>query len=268
MAKLATLVGRREAQWIYEHARALGTDGAADRALLLARRRAAGEPLQYVLGTWPFRTLELEVGPAALIPRPETEQLVEQAIERWHRRRPGDGAALVVDLGTGTGAIGLSLVAELSVETAISLVATDLSIEALALARSNAEHLGIEATFSLGSWFEALDEGLAGTVDLLVANPPYVPLELASTLDPVLDHEPRLALYAPASSDGTPGFAALEIVLTGARHWLSPGGILALEMGEGQVDEAVALARGQGFVDIEAFSDLAGKPRGVVACAP
>ena len=268
LTELAVLVGRREAGWIYEHAVAQGAVDVPERARDLARRRAEGEPLQYVLGTWPFRTLELEVGPEALIPRPETEQVVDVALERWREQRPGEGNVVIVDLGTGSGAIGLSLARELEGETPVELYLTDRSRQALRLARRNAELLGIGARFFEGSWFEALDPGLAGRINLVVSNPPYVPAELAGSLDPLLAHEPSEALYAPSGTEGTPGFLDVETVLRGAPAWLAPGGIVVLEMGEDQVEQATALASELGLTDVAAFCDLADKPRGVVASAP
>ncbi len=268
VAELTALVGRREATWIYEHAVTQGSEGVTERARGLAKRRAQGEPLQYVLGTWPFRTLELEVGPEALVPRPETEQVVEIALGRWREQRPGQGDVVLVDLGTGSGAIGLSVAHELASETPVRLWLTDRSGAALDLARRNAARLEIKASFGEGSWFAALDEALAGGVHLLMANPPYVPIELAGSLDPVVAHEPPEALYAPRGSQGTPGFSDVESVLCGAPGWLAPGGILVLEMGEGQVEVAVELAWELGFIDVVGFCDLAAKPRGVVASIP
>jgi release factor glutamine methyltransferase len=268
VSELTAIVGRREATWICEHAAAQGVEGVAQRARGLAQRRAQGEPLQYVLGTWPFRDLELEVGSEALIPRPETEQVVEIALGRWREHRPGQGDVVLVDLGTGSGAIGLSMAHELAAESPVTLWLTDRSRDALGLARRNAERLKIEASFGEGSWFEALDDGLIGGVHLLVVNPPYVPIELVDRLDPVLAHEPPEALYAERGTQGAPGFSDVESVLRGAPRWLAPGGIIVLEMGENQVEVAVELAWELGFVDVRGFCDLAAKPRGVVASIP
>jgi release factor glutamine methyltransferase len=269
VSELAGLVGsRREAIWIVEHVVASEVADPRSVALALARRRMAGEPLQYLLGSWPFRTLELELSPAALIPRPETEQLVEVALDRLRRVAPGSGPLVVVDLGAGSGAIGLSVAVELAGERQFELHLSDLSADALALAGRNAARLGVDAWLHEGSWFEALPETLIGRVGLLISNPPYVPCELAGSLDPVLDHEPSGALYAQSGSDGSPGMAEVESILDGLRPWLAPRGLLAVEMGEDQVRPALALAGARGLVELAAFEDLAGRPRGIVGFAP
>ncbi len=262
--ELAPLVGSvREATWILEHTRD------PDVARSLARRRAAGEPLQYLLGTWPFRDLELVVDRRALIPRPETEQVVERALAAWRRTRPGADGLVVADLGTGTGAIGLSLAIELAQEAAIDQVLlVDLAPEALDLAGENAERLGVLVDRCLGSWHEAIPEGRRGGVHLLVANPPYVAEAEEAGLAIELSHEPRGALIAADAADGTPGFADVAEIIDGALGSLAPGGILVIEMAEHQVEVALARASTVGLVDLEAFADLAGHPRGIVGRAP
>jgi release factor glutamine methyltransferase len=267
--RVAELVGSaREAAWILDELAGREGEDLEVAAMAIAERRAAGEPLQYLLGSWPFRTIDLMVTPAALIPRPETEVLVEQALARL--RAGGGGAETIrcLDLGTGTGAIGLSLAVELAGHAAVELHLSDCSSEALALASSNAAALGIDATLHEGSWYAALPASLLGSFDLIVSNPPYVPVELRGHLDSVLDHEPATALYAERSVGGCPGFAAVEEVITGSSAWLAPCGILAVEMGEDQVDEACALARRCGLIDVAGFLDLAGRGRGILAAAP
>jgi len=266
-----TVGSAQEALWILEHVESHARSGedVADEARALASRRAAGEPLQYLLGSWPFRTLELSVTPSALIPRPETEQVVEAALRRWRSTRPGDGHAIVVDLGTGTGAIGLSLLAELADETEITVWLTDRSPDALELARVNAGRLGAEGIeIRQGEWFAALDGPLAGSVHLMISNPPYVAERDRAGLDPVLSHEPDEALFSADSADGVPGFSDVETLIRGALPWLAPGGVLAIEMAENQVEAARGLATSSGFVNVETIIDLAGKPRGVVGEAP
>jgi release factor glutamine methyltransferase len=251
--ELAGLVGsRQEARWILEAA----VDEAEARAL--AHRRLEGEPLQYVLGTWSFRTLELEVGPAALIPRPETEQLVEHALGLLD---PGSSVRCV-DLGCGSGAIGLSVAAELGGRAEVTL--TDASTEALELARRNAERLGLSVSFDQGSWFEALDPSSAGTWDLVVSNPPYVADRFRDSLDPVLAHEPAAALFADDGPAGVPGFAHVAHLIEASPAWLAPGGWLALETSELQVSFAIGHARRAGLVEVRGFLDLSGSPRGIV----
>ena len=260
-----------EARWILE--RAMTVDDAsriAPVARAMAARRAGGEPLQYVLGSWSFRTLELLVDDRALIPRPETEQVVEAALERWRRTRPGAGALTIVELGCGTGAICLSLISELRAETKFGeCVMTDVSSETLRLAGENALALGIGGlTLRVGNWFAALSEGLRGRVDLLISNPPYVSEGLRGHLDPVLDWEPDIALYAPMSRSGIAGFLHVETIVVQSREWLSSGGVLCLEMSEHHVQAAMNLAESVGLIGVEEIRDLAGMPRGITAVAP
>ncbi len=272
LAELTTEVhSATEARWILERADQIA-EGAriAPVARSMAARRAGGEPLQYVLGTWSFRNLELKVDERALIPRPETEQVVDAALERWRRTRPGDGALCIVELGCGTGAITLSLIRELRGETRFGeCVMTDVSSETLRLAGENAMALGAAGvTLRLGNWFGALSEGLHGSIDILISNPPYVAESQRGHLDPVIDWEPDIALYAPQSREGVEGFAHVETLITQARTWLSPGGVLCLEMSEGHVAIAMALAEEVGLVGVEEIRDLAGMPRGMTAVAP
>jgi len=260
-----------EARWILERATHIAeASRITPVARAMAARRAGGEPLQYVLGSWSFRNLELKVDERALIPRPETEQVVEAALERWRRTRPGNGAMSIVELGCGTGAISLSLISELRGETRFGeCVMTDLSSETLRLAGENAVALGATGiTLRLGNWFGALSEGLQGSIDLLIANPPYVPDTQRGHLDAVLDWEPDMALYAPASREGIEGFAHVETLITQSRTWLSPGGVLCLEMSEHHVAIAMTLAAQVGLVGVEEIRDLAGMPRGITAVGP
>lgn len=260
-----------EARWILEQACQVDDPariGPVARAM--AARRAGGEPLQYVLGTWSFRNLEIRVDERALIPRPETEQVVEAALERWRRDRPGEGHLSIVELGCGTGAVFLSLIGELRSETRFGdCVMTDISLEALRLAGENALALGVAGiTLRAGAWFQALTPGLQGSIDLLVSNPPYVSEALRGQLDPVLDYEPAGAIYAPTSKGGVAGFAHVETIILNCRDWLSSGGILCLEMSEHQVPVAMELARDLGLREVEEIRDLAGYPRGITAVAP
>ncbi len=189
----------REARWIVEHVtRVLGLEGqvAMEAVGSLAGRRAAGEPLQYVLGRWPFRTVDLDVDPRVLIPRPETEQVVEVALDRLAAslRRPDrvEGPTICCDLGTGSGAIALSLAAEGPLGTAgLEVWATDRSSGALSVARANADRLAraglvpsVRLELAEGSWFEALPPALRGCLDLVVSNPPYVSGTEFADLDP------------------------------------------------------------------------------------
>jgi len=253
-SELATALGSRmEARWILERA------GSESEARAMCQRRLDGEPLQYVLGTWDFRTIELEVSPSALIPRPETEQLVEHALGCVAGTEP----IRVVDLGCGTGAVGLSVAAELGPRAEV--ICTDLSLDALELARANAERLELDVEFRHGSWFEALRDAEQESFDLVISNPPYVARRFAPSLDPVLSHEPEMALFADDVVAGPAGFAEVAHLIRHAPTWLRPGGWLAIEMSETQVAHAIGAARIGGLVEVRGFLDLAGSPRGILA---
>jgi release factor glutamine methyltransferase len=281
-AAVTAMIGSdREAGWIIEHARrvaGLEQPALGESVRALAERRASGEPLQYVLGCWPFRTVDLEVDHRVLIPRPETEQVVEVALGLLDSslRGPdrGDGPTVCCDLGTGSGAIALSLAAEAPIgPSGLEVWATDRSPEALAVARSNADRLAhdgrlrsVHVEFAEGSWFEALPAALAGRLDLLVANPPYVAADELAALDPTIRcYEPTAALVAGAGSSGTPGLADVETVLLGAPRWLRPTGWVVVEIAPSQAEAATAVARSAGFATVTAEPDLAGRARMVVA---
>ena len=220
----------------------------------MVARRAGGEPLQYVLGRWAFRTLDLYVDRRVLIPRPETEVVAGLAIDAL----PADG--VFVDLGTGSGAIALSAAAERW--PAIEVWATDRSSDALAVARANLAALGRRAAVVRlveGDWYAALPAELRGRVDVLVSNPPYVaaddPLPAA-----VADWEPRAALVP-----GPTGLEAIERIVAEAPDWLAPDGTLVVEIGETQGDAVLAFAAQAGFAEAEVAPDLAGRDRALVA---
>ncbi|HEV2427032.1 MAG TPA: HemK/PrmC family methyltransferase, partial [Acidimicrobiales bacterium] len=204
----------REARWLAEEfAPGGGSTPALESAI---RRRLAGEPLQYVIGHWPFRSLDLVVDPRVLIPRPETEWLVDVAL-----RHVSGPVATVVDLGCGSGAVGLALATELAARgTHARVIGVDASADALAVAALNAERCGARLELVLGSWYGALDPALAGSVDLVVANPPYVGSDELPSLDPELAHEPRAALVA-RDRHGVAGFADVAVVIDGAPTWLA-----------------------------------------------
>ena len=223
----------------------------------MVERRAAGEPLQYVLRRWGFRTLDLLVDRRVLIPRPETEVVVEVAIRELRRldsRRP-----LVADLGTGSGAIALSIAVEVP---SAHVWATDVSEDALAVARANLAGIGSPAAtrvrMACGRWFDALPGALRGQFDLVVSNPPYIadgevlPAEVA-------DWEPRPALVA-----GPTGTEAIAELVAGADPWLAPGGAVVVEIAPHQVERATQLARDGGFGEVEIRPDLAGRARVLV----
>ena len=268
---------RREANWLIERVSGFGAaelivhgdESVSARAVAhfdqLLARRCAGEPLQYVLGRWSFRSLELHVDRNVLIPRPETEVVAGLAIEAArvaHRRRHEAGeTAVAADLGTGSGAIALSLATEVR---GLEVVATDASAAALSVARANLAGLGRAAacvTLHEGSWFEALPSGHLGGFDVLVSNPPYIgTLEAADLPVDVRDWEPALALFA-----GPDGTTALAHLIQGSPRWLAKNGVLILEMAPAQTQWAKGLAESTGFVGAHIVEDLAGKPRALVA---
>jgi len=285
VAEVAARVGStREATWIVDHVladTAHGSDRSAQRdaVLALAARRATGEPLQYVLGVWQFRTLELVVDRRVLIPRPETERVVEVALDELARvpgRRTDDGPVVAVDLGTGSGAIALSLATEGAARVApapLVVWATDRSSDALEVARANLAVVAdrdpaaaARVTLAEGSWFDPLPAALARRVDLVVANPPYVSEEEYADLDPtVRDWEPVDALVAPRGTSGVAGMADVEAVVAGAYRWLRPGGALVVELAPAQAYGAIDAARRAGFAPVGTARDLAGRLRMVVA---
>lgn len=268
-----------EARWIVEEV--LGRAGAPDTPVSeraagalseMAARRRSGEPLQYVLGTWSFRSLELAVDRRALIPRPETEQVAEVALAEARRAAGECDRCLVVDLGTGTGAIALAMAVELRTQVpALEVWATDAEPDALALAAENRDRVGVRhpgaaevVRLRLGPWYDALPEHLAGRVQVVVANPPYVSEHEWPSLDAEVRLEPRSALVAGPASDGTPGMGAVEAVLTGAGRWLAPGGSVVVELAPAQAAAAAALADRLGLHEVRLTRDLAGRDRAVV----
>lgn len=267
-AETTSLVGdRNQARWICEVAS--GCDGAefvdeldqpaTERMVhhldaMVARVRT-GEPLQYVLGRWAFRRVELMVDARVLIPRPETELLVERAmVAMADRPRP----LTVVDLGAGSGAIGLSLATELW-HDGLRVWLTDASADALDVARANTAGIGragAAVRTALGEWFGALPDEVRGTLDLVVSNPPYIAVDDPHVEAIVRDWEPAVALFA-----GADGLDHVRVIVREAAQWLAPGGVLALEIGTGQGDAVAALMRAAGLVDVVVSPDLAGHTR-------
>jgi release factor glutamine methyltransferase len=236
----------------------------------MVERRCGGEPLQYVLGAWSFRDLDLMVDSRVLIPRPETEVVVEVALEeavhaglRRSRRRlalvePAP-SEVVVDLGTGSGAIALALEAELP---DVEVWATDVSDDALAVARANiAGCAAARVRVAVGSWFDALPELQRGNVRLAVANPPYISeAEFDALPEEVAKYEPRRALVA-----GRTGTEALEALIDEARVWLAPRSALVCELAPHQAIAMTELARTLGYAEALVRDDLAGQARVLVA---
>lgn len=272
----ASITGRPQARWLCEEASGAFGDEllhvldepAGERAVahldaMLARLRE-GEPLQYVLGHWAFRRLDLLVDRRVLIPRPETElvaevalRLLRDAADRWSQR-----PLPVADLGTGSGAIGLSLALEAPRGLA-EVWLTDVSADALDVARANAAGIGMAGTgvrFGQGAWFEALPASLAGALALVVSNPPYIAEDDQRVEPSVREWEPAQALFA---ADG--GLADVRTIAAGAAEWLRPGGALVLEIGSGQGTAVAQVLAAAGLTDVEIRPDLAGLDRIAVA---
>ena len=218
------------------------------------RRLVAGEPLQYVLGEWDFRTLTLKCDRRALIPRPETEELVTRVLKFLRSRNSGE-RPFVVDVGTGTGAIILSIAKELPGEGVF--LGTDVSEDAIALARENAARCGLDRCVKFAAMDGLDDFDEPGIVDVLVSNPPYIESAVCDTLDPrVRDFEPRLALDGGAS-----GLDFYDRYLGDALNILKPGGAVFFEIGENQGESLRNLMQGYGFENIAIERDFAGHDR-------
>ena len=272
-------VGERTvAQWLCEPASGcdanefsdildeLVSERSAQHLQSMLSRYAAGEPLQYVMGRWAFRRLDLLVDSRVLIPRPETELLVEH-VTRYALQKIRDfgrGVA-IADLGTGSGAVGLSVLHELPFESA-EVWMTDISEDALHVARANAAGVGrnaVGARFGHGSWYGALPEDLRGSLDVIVSNPPYIATGDPLVGESVLKWEPHSALFA-----GKDGLNDLRVVVSGATDWLVPGGLLAVEMGFTQATVVSQLFEVAGFKNLSVHKDLAGLDRFVTGTAP
>jgi release factor glutamine methyltransferase len=273
-----------EARWILSHCAgvdvgalvARGDVALAPRVVAQTRdlvdRRLAGEPLQYLLGTWAFRTLELRVDRRALIPRPETEQVVSAALDELGAqaaRTSGAAGVVAADLGTGSGAIALSLAAEYPVSgVGLEVWATDLSSDALVLLDENLAELATRTPHASGrvhvrrgSWFDALPSRLAGALHLVVSNPPYVSEAEFQALDPTIrDYEPWAALVP-----GPSGLEAIESLLVEAPGWLVPRGSLVVELAPAQAPTVLHRAAELGYAQAEIRDDLTGRPRMLVA---
>lgn len=237
----------------------------------LVARRARGEPLQYVLGCWEFRGIDLMVDPRVLIPRPETEVVAQVAIDELARSGARTGKAdpwsagiteyAIADLGTGSGALALALVNELP---DAAVWATDASEDALAVARANLSSIGFAATrvrVVHGDWFDALPLELRGELRLVVSNPPYVSeAEFAELPTEVGAYEPARALVS-----GPSGLECLEVIVRDAVAWLAADGVLVCEHAPHQADALRELTRAAGFTRVDVRPDLAGRDRVLVA---
>jgi release factor glutamine methyltransferase len=211
----------------------------------LLARREAGEPVAYITGRRAFWTIELEVGPGALVPRPDTETLIEAAVDHFGERSP----RRILDLGTGPGTLLLAALSQWPEATGIGI---DASADALAYARGNAERLGLagRAELRLGDW----TQGLAGRFDLILCNPPYVEADADLPRD-VADWEPAEALFA-----GPDGLDAYRRLAPRLRPLLAPGGLACVEIGAAQAAAVGRLFEGEGFT-ISSRADLKAIPR-------
>lgn len=265
---------RRSAEWLLSastglsrvelyayHDRPLTTE---ERALLrdAVRRRATGEPLQYVTGEVAFRHIVVKVRPGVLIPRPETEVLVDSVLPAVDAAIAERGEALVADLCTGSGCVALAIAQE---RDRARVWAGDISPIAIEVTTDNIQRLGLaERTRVMqGDLFEALPRDLLGTLDVVVSNPPYVPSADVPTLPAeVAGFEPHLAL------DGGPdGLAVFRRILEEARRWLRPGGVLGVELDERMARSAASEAE-QWYQGSRVVSDLSGRDRIIVARTP
>ena len=277
-----SLGSRSEARWIVEEV--LGPRGTGNtpskpsvlqvsKVKRLTARRLSGEPLQYVLGHWQFRNLDLLVDSRALIPRPETEEVVDAALRELRSLVAPTAEPIAVDLGTGSGAIALSLAMEtMASSPSLRVLGTDVDASALALAELNRDRLSTKrpdlvdrVRFLTGNWWGALSGvpgDLRGKVVLVVSNPPYVAPEEWVNLDAtVKDYEPRQALVASPGDGGAPGMADVEKVLSGAREWLARPGSAVIEIAHNQGAAAARVAKDLGAQDVLVEKDLAGRDR-------
>lgn len=245
-ALLAHALGR-DRGWLFAHADDPVVQDRHDRFASLLARREAGEPVAYLCGRRGFWTLDLAVTPDTLIPRPETELLVELALARL----PAGRAQRVADLGTGSGAIALALAAE---RPQARVDAVDASPGALEVARRNAREAGLpNVAFHLGDWFAALPDL---RFDLVASNPPYIAVGDPHLLRGDLRHEPAMAL-----SSGRDGLDAIRAIVRDAPAHLHPGGWLLLEHGHDQGEPVRALLQAAGFVEVATHRDLEGRDR-------
>ena len=217
---------------------------------ILESKRIQGEPIAYLIGKRGFHNIELYVAPGVLIPRPETELLVEIGLREIKRL---NASTKILDLGTGSGAIALAIAHE---APDAQLTATDQAIEALDIAKINAKLLNMESRvqFFQGSWYEAIEA--SASYDVILSNPPYITSQDAHLSQGDLRFEPISAL-----TDHGNGLTCLESIISGAKHHLNPNGLLAVEHGFDQSEAVVALMKQAGFQDIQTHLDLGGHHR-------
>ena len=231
-------------------------EAAAARLADHARQRVQRVPVARILGEWEFWSLPFTVTPATLVPRPDSETVVAAALLGLGARRHQAQGLRILDLGTGTGCLLVSLLRELPGSTGVGV---DLSEEAVATARFNAARNGVadRATIQAGNWFEGLD----GRFDLIVSNPPYIADAVIPGLDPeVSRHDPLLAL-----AGGPDGLSAYRAIAAGLDTHLARDGLATLEIGADQAEAVTAILRGAGFVVEGPFADFGNRPRALTA---
>lgn len=280
LEELKTRLGSRtEATWLLEEVVGSQCEEVSGESLTrlyqLVEQRRANVPLQYLLGHWPFREIDLVVDERALIPRPETEQVVEVALAELAVLAGDDESRdlWVADLGTGSGSIALSISAEAGKRfPQMRVIGSDIDRDALDLARTNLSRVGqthrsclAQVRFVAGDWFDALFDHLSGQIDLIVSNPPYVDQSEWPDLDPEVRHEPPGALVAEPGSDGTLGFHDVEEIVRSSPRWLRDGGVLVVEIASHHGPSALATAAAAGFKECLVAPDLAGRDRVLVA---
>lgn len=245
--RLLAHVLERPRAWLYAWPEHLPTPAQRAEFERLVAARVAGAPVAYLLGRRAFWTFDLEVTPAVLIPRPETELLVELALARLPVGQP----LAVADLGTGSGAVALAIARE---RPLARVLATDIGEDALAVAAANARRLGLgNVAFARGDWCAPLGEA---RFDLIASNPPYIEDGDPHLAKGDLRHEPPRAL-----ASGADGLDAIRVIVAAAPRHLRPGGWLLLEHGHDQAARVRALLASHGFVDVGSATDLAGHER-------
>jgi len=254
----------RDRTWLYAHPEEQLSDAEAERFFALIARRASGEPTQHLTGKQEFWGLEFEVTPDVLIPRPETEHVIEVALDRLALRElragrkqtlTGEGLQ-IADIGTGSGCIAIALAKELP---GAAIYATDISAAALAVARRNAvrHNIADRIQFLEGSLLDAV----AMRFDLIVSNPPYIGRREAATLmREVRDHEPEIALYG-----GEEGYELYADLIAKSAAKLEPGGLLVLELGHNSLPAVQPLLDAPTWTNVAVTNDLAGTPRVIAA---
>jgi len=243
---LGKVLGRSR-EWLLTHDDESLAESDHAAYLKLEERRIQGEPIAYLVGQREFMSLPFVVDASVLIPRPDTELLVEVGLNTLSTLPDPK----ILDLGTGSGVIAVCLA---KARPDARVVATDVSEAALSIARLNAQQLGVTVEFLAGAWFGALTQG--PLFDVIVSNPPYIHPQNAHLVEGDLRFEPRGAL-----TDEINGLEAYDIIIAEVGHWLTPGGWLWLEHGYDQAEAVTDRLRQAGFCEIKTFHDVAGQPR-------